>query len=107
MSISCLLLYIVDVHYLISRSCCQFYVSTCIFILYIQHGYTGLMPYIELAANSILLLVGGEFFQQTLQQRLEYIDSQLTEILSNGEQYTKPKDLSSFPVPGLPGWDIK
>ena len=65
----------------------------------------GLNPYIGLTANSILLKVDKEFFQQKLEERLDYIDERLAAIFSDGTQYTKPKDLSPFPVLGLPGWD--
>lgn len=65
----------------------------------------GLKPYVGLTANSILLMVDKEFFQQKLEERLDYIDERLTAIFSDGTQYTKPKDLSPFPVLGLPGWD--
>ncbi|MCK4951302.1 MAG: DUF3025 domain-containing protein [Gammaproteobacteria bacterium] len=65
----------------------------------------GLMPYVGMTANSILLVVDKSFFRQTLEERLDYIDEQLALLFSNGTQYTKPKDLSPFPVLGLPGWD--
>lgn len=65
----------------------------------------GLMPYVGMTANSILLVVDNGFFKQTLERRLDYIDSRLAEIFSDGTKYSKPKDLSPFPVLGLPGWD--
>lgn len=65
----------------------------------------GLMPYIGLTANCILLSVGNEFFTQSLDQKIEFLDQQLADIFTQGEQYTKPKDLSPFPILGMPGWD--
>ena len=65
----------------------------------------GLMPYVGMTANSILLCVDEGYFLQAMERRLDYIDERLADIFSNGTQYSKPKDLSPFPVLGLPGWD--
>lgn len=65
----------------------------------------GLVPYVGMTANSILIVVDKGFFQQTLEKRLGYIDERLPSLFSDGTQYSKPKDLSPFPVLGLPGWD--
>ena len=34
-----------------------------------------------------------------------YIDNELAQLFSACEPYKKPKDLSPFPLLGLPGWD--
>ncbi|MBE9526299.1 MAG: DUF3025 domain-containing protein, partial [Proteobacteria bacterium] len=65
----------------------------------------GLSPYIGMTANCILLHVNEEILQQANQQQLEYIDTELAQLFSAGEPYKKPKDLSPFPLLGLPGWD--
>jgi hypothetical protein len=65
----------------------------------------GLMPYVGLTANCILLSVDSDFFSQSLELRIEYLDQQLADIFTKGEQYIKPKDLSPFPILGMPGWD--
>lgn len=65
----------------------------------------GLSPYIGMTANCILLHVDEEILQQTNKNQLNYIDTELAQLFSAGEPYTKPKDLSPFPLLGLPGWD--
>ncbi|MCK4866361.1 MAG: DUF3025 domain-containing protein [Gammaproteobacteria bacterium] len=65
----------------------------------------GLSPYVGMTANCILLSAGENILQQTNQQQLDFIDSELAALLSKGEPYKKPKDLSPFPLLGLPGWD--
>lgn len=66
----------------------------------------GLSPYVGMTANCILLHVDEEVLQKTNQQQLTYIDKALEELFTQGEPYQKPKDLSPFPLLGLPGWDI-
>ena len=65
----------------------------------------GLSPYIGMTANCILLHVDEKVLQQTNQKQLDYIDTELAQIFSAGEPYKKPKDLSPFPLLGLPGWN--
>ena len=65
----------------------------------------GLSPYIGMTANCILLHVDAKVLQQTNQKQLDYIDIELAQLFSAGEPYKKPKDLSPFPLLGLPGWD--
>jgi len=64
----------------------------------------GLMPYVGMTANSILLPVDDDFFEQGLSARLQRVDESLAEIFAKGEQYIKPKDLQPFPILGMPGW---
>lgn len=65
----------------------------------------GLSPYIGMTANCILLHVEQDLLQQTNEQQLSFIDIELSQLFSDGKQYKKPKDLSPFPLLGLPGWD--
>ena len=64
----------------------------------------GLSPYIGMTANCILLRVEESVIQQTNSEQLSYIDTELSQLFSSGERYKKPKDLSPFPLLGLPGW---
>lgn len=64
----------------------------------------GLSPYIGMTANCILLPVEKKILQQTNQEQLNYIDTELAQLFMTGEPYKKPKDLSPFPLLGLPGW---
>ena len=64
----------------------------------------GLSTYIGMTANCILIHVDESVMQQSNQQQLAYIDNELAKILASGEIYKKPKDLSPFPLLGLPGW---
>ena len=65
----------------------------------------GLSPYVGMTANCILLTVDKKIINQSNQKHLEYIDNQLALLFKQGEPYKKPKDLSPFPLLGLPGWD--
>ena len=65
----------------------------------------GLSTYIGMTANCILLNVDSQLLEQSNSQQLEYIDQELSQLFSEGKQYKKPKDLSPFPLLGLPGWD--
>jgi hypothetical protein len=65
----------------------------------------GLSPYIGMTANCILLHVDEALLQQSKQQQLDYIDTELAQLFISGENYKKPKDLSPFPLLGLPGWN--
>ena len=65
----------------------------------------GLAPYVGMTANCILFHVDENVLQQTNQQQLKWIDEQLAALFSEGKTYNKPKDLTPFPLLGLPGWD--
>lgn len=64
-----------------------------------------LAPYIGMTANSILLEVEPAYFSWRSEQQLAWIDERLAEMLLAGDTYSKPKDLSPFPILGMPGWD--
>ena len=64
----------------------------------------GLAPYIGMTANCILLTVDESFFSKTGPERLNWLDDRLAAIFS-AREYREPKDLSPFPILGLPGWD--
>lgn len=65
----------------------------------------GLAPYVGMTANCILLDVDENLLTQTNQQQLDWIDTELSSLFLKGKPYQKPKDLSPFPLLGLPGWD--
>lgn len=65
----------------------------------------GLTPYLGMTANTILLEVGADFFDRNMGERLAWVDDKLADIFEQGTQYQKPKDLSPFPILGIPGWD--
>jgi hypothetical protein len=64
----------------------------------------GLRPYIGMTANAILLHVDQSVIDMQLDAQLAWIDERLAEIFSEGSTYTKPRDLSPFPILGMPGW---
>lgn len=64
----------------------------------------GLMPYVGMTANAILLPVDEGFFDKGLSPQLQQVDESLADILTKGELYTQPKDLQPFPILGMPGW---
>ncbi len=65
----------------------------------------GLKPYLGMTANTILIEVEPEYFDQAMASRLDFIDARLAGIFEQAQLYTKPRDLNPFPLLGLPGWD--
>jgi len=65
----------------------------------------GLSPYVGMTANCILFHTSEVLLHQSNQQQLDWIDAELSNLFSEGVRYVKPKDLSPFPLLGLPGWD--
>jgi len=65
----------------------------------------GLEPYIGMTANAVLLHCDDDFFQLTNEQQLAWVDEALLMALADREQLSVPKDLSPFPILGMPGWD--
>jgi hypothetical protein len=65
----------------------------------------GLSPYVGMTANCILFHVDENVIQLSNQQQLDWIDKNLAELFTERQRYIKPKDLSPFPLLGLPGWD--
>jgi hypothetical protein len=65
----------------------------------------GLKPYVGMTANCILLEVEPSFFGQAMTERLAWLDEQLAVTLERGDTYQKPKDLSPFPILGMPDWE--
>jgi hypothetical protein len=64
----------------------------------------GLKPYIGMTANAILLNTDQSVIELELDAQLSWLDETLAEIFNEGSRYTKPKDLSPFPILGMPGW---
>lgn len=65
----------------------------------------GLMPYIGMTANTMLLQVEEGFLQLPMTRRLQLLDQRLARILAHGRCYVRPRDLAPFPLLGMPGWD--
>ena len=65
----------------------------------------GLRPYLGMTANCILIEVEPGCLGKTMTERLAWLDEQLTGVFGHGSQYSKPRDLSPFPILGIPGWD--
>jgi len=64
----------------------------------------GLRPYIGMTANAILLNVDQSVIELERDVQLSWLDERLADIFSEGSRYTRPKDLSPFPILGMPGW---
>ena len=64
----------------------------------------GLKPYIGMTANAILLHADQSVIELELDAQLAWLDETLAEIFTEGSRYTRPKDLSPFPILGMPGW---
>lgn len=65
----------------------------------------GLMPYVGMTANCILIQCDESLLRQPLPQQLHWLDAELANILAQGELLQQPRDLRPFPILGMPGWD--
>ena len=64
-----------------------------------------LSPYVGMTANCIILQVDEDFMTRSNDFQLGWVDEQLAQLFLQGTRYIKPKDLTPFPLLGLPGWD--
>lgn len=64
----------------------------------------GLLPYVGMTVNTLLLEVTDDYFALPLDAKLRAVDARLAGIFRDGS-YTQPKDLQPFPILGMPGWD--
>jgi hypothetical protein len=62
-----------------------------------------LMPYIGMAAHSVMLNQGSDFFQKKYVEQLKDIDRIVADLWIN-KKIEKPKDMQPFPLLGVPGW---
>jgi len=65
----------------------------------------GLVPYVGMTANTVLLECPEDFHAWTWPQKWQWLDLQLAAIFNEGELLQKPRDLQPFPILGMPGWD--
>jgi hypothetical protein len=65
----------------------------------------GLMPYLGMTANTILLKCDEALLRQPMLQRLHLLDAQLAALFEVGVTLKQPRDLQPFPILGMPGWD--
>ena len=64
----------------------------------------GLKPYIGMTANAVLLHVDQSVIELGQDAQLAWLDETLAGIFKDGSLYTRPRDLSPFPILGMPGW---
>lgn len=61
-------------------------------------------PFIGLTGKMLALQVPDEFFSQSLRQRIDFIDTVLSEQIANQGVLADPQQLSPLPLLGVPGW---
>lgn len=61
-------------------------------------------PYVGMTASAVLRTVDAEFMQLSLPKQVSETDNIMATALSNDE-YRHSKDLTPFPLLGMPGWD--
>lgn len=61
-------------------------------------------PFIGLTGKMLALAVPDEFFSQSLRQRIDFIDTALSEQIANQGILFDPQQLTPLPVLGVPGW---
>jgi hypothetical protein len=64
----------------------------------------GLMPYVGMTANTILLTCDDSLLRQPLPQQLQWLDGELAALFERGDALQQPRDLRPFPILGMPGW---
>jgi len=64
----------------------------------------GLMPYLGMTANTILIKCDEAVLTQPMPQRLQWLDAMLAEQFEDGETLQRPCDLQPFPILGMPDW---
>jgi len=61
-------------------------------------------PFIGLTGKMLALAVPDEFFSQSLRQRIDFIDTTLSEQIANQGILFDPQQLTPLPLLGVPGW---
>jgi hypothetical protein len=63
-----------------------------------------LQPYKSMTANSLLVRVSEQVFEQDRRQLRLSLDSELSKQMLAGRLFEAPADLSPLPLMGIPGW---
>lgn len=61
-------------------------------------------PFIGLTGKMLALQVPADFFKQSLRQRIDFIDTALSEQIANQDVLIDPEQLTPLPLLGVPGW---
>jgi len=61
-------------------------------------------PFIGLTGKMLALEVPADFFAQSLRQRIDFIDTTLSEQIANLHILSDPQQLTPLPLLGVPGW---
>lgn len=61
-------------------------------------------PFIGLTGKMLALQVPADFFNQSLRQRIDFIDTELSEQIANQGILIDPLQLTPLPLLGVPGW---
>ena len=61
-------------------------------------------PFIGCTGKMLALAVPADFFDQSLHQRIEFIDTTFSEQIANQGILVDPQQLSPLPLLGVPGW---
>ena len=61
-------------------------------------------PFIGLTGKMLALTVPDDFFNQSLRQRIDFIDTALSEQIANQGILIDPLQLTPLPLLGVPGW---
>jgi hypothetical protein len=61
-------------------------------------------PFIGLTGKMLALQVPADFFNQSLRQRIDFIDTALSEQIANQGILIDPLQLTPLPLLGVPGW---
>ncbi|RVU37681.1 DUF3025 domain-containing protein [Rheinheimera riviphila] len=61
-------------------------------------------PFIGLTGKMLAMVVPDDFFSQSLRQRIDFIDTALSEQIANQGIFGDPLQLTPLPLLGVPGW---
>lgn len=61
-------------------------------------------PFLGLTGKILAVAVPSDYFQQSLRQRIDFIDTALSEQIANQGSLVDPLQLTPLPLLGVPGW---
>jgi hypothetical protein len=75
----------------------------------IGHGLyeKALRPYVGMTGHGMLLQVGTDFHDLSLEQQLQHVDRLVARKLGDSEEFRNTEDLSPVPLLGIPGWTVE
>jgi hypothetical protein len=62
------------------------------------------MPYLGMTGKAVFLPVNSDYFLLPFDEKIVFLDKQITAMILDPHLLSSPQDLSPFPLLGWPGW---